>query len=252
MDAADIEQLRTLSVLYVEDEDDVREQLAMFLRRRVGTLLTAANGKEGLEAYLAHKPDVVVTDVSMPVMGGLEMAEAIKADNGDIPVLITTAYNEPDFFLRSIEIGIDKYVIKPIQPEALLESILKAAQTLFKHRLVEAHKRLVRFVLDASSDFMVLMSRDGEELANRAFLRYLGYESLGDMRRAGCICLLGEREEPCSDDQTCFMAAREMPGVRHGIRVFSPKDQRPITFEVVYQNFDELGKYLFAFRPVDL
>ena len=68
------EILRELTLLYVEDEEEIREQLSRFLRRRVGTLYTAANGKEGLEMFRQHQPDLVITDIEMPIMNGLEMA----------------------------------------------------------------------------------------------------------------------------------------------------------------------------------
>lgn len=246
----DLEQLRTLSLLYVEDEKDVLELLAAFLKRRVGTLITASNGQEGVEAYFKHKPDIVVTDISMPVMGGLEMAEIIKRDNADVPVLITTAFNEPDFLRRAIEIGIDNYVVKPVNTSSLLESISRGAQALFKHRLVEAHNRLVLFVLNATSDLMVLMSDDGEEVVNQAFLRYLGYDSEEDLGNSPCTCIFDEKKEICSDGKSCFRIIRDNPGKSYEVRVFSRKDDRELAFEVVYHRFEELNKFLFSFTPL--
>lgn len=250
LEPADLEQLRTLSLLYVEDEEDVLNLLAMFLKRRVGNLITASNGQEGVEAYFKHKPDIVVTDISMPVMGGLEMAEIIKRDNGDVPVLITTAFNEPDFLRRAIEIGIDNYVVKPVNTASLLESISRGAQVLFKHRLVEAHNRLVRFVLNATSDLMVLMNDNGEEVVNQAFLRYLGYDSEEDLGNSPCTCMLGQEKEVCGDGTSCFRIIRDNPGKSYRVKVFSRKDQRQLTFEVVYDRFEELNKFLFSFKPI--
>lgn len=248
----DFEQLKTLSVLYVEDEKEVLDLLAMFLKRRVGTLITAANGKEGLDAYFNHKPDIVVTDISMPVMGGLDMAEAIKRDNYDVPVLITTAFNEPDFLRRSIEIGVDNYVVKPVNPDNLLESLSKGAQVLFKHRLIEAHNRLVRFVLDASSDLMVLMSDDGADMVNQAFLRYLGYDSEEDFEKSPCTCQLDGQEVVWGDGKCCLKVIRDNPGTSYQVDVFSRRDDKELSFEVVYHRFEELNKFLFAFTPLSL
>jgi YesN/AraC family two-component response regulator len=103
-----------LSILYVEDEDSIRERLSRFLQRRTQTLYQASNGREGLEMYHEHKPDIIITDIRMPVMDGLSMAEQIRESDSDIPIIITTGHNDEEFFLRSIDIGIDKYIKKPI------------------------------------------------------------------------------------------------------------------------------------------
>jgi len=126
--------LKTLSLLYVEDDPDTRVQLGRFLQNRVGTLVTAANGAEGLAAYHAHQPAIVVTDIQMPEMDGLTLAQAIKStirsQDITVPIIVTTAFEQTDYLLRSIEIGIDKYIIKPVDPDRLHQALLECAHSL--------------------------------------------------------------------------------------------------------------------------
>jgi len=129
--------LKALSVLYVEDDDDIRPQLELFLSRWVGNLLVATNGKEGLEKYVAHQPDLVITDIQMPAMDGLAMAEEIKRLAPTTPILVTTAYSDQDYFLRAFDIGIDKYVLKPVNTDILLATLANSAQPLLQHREIE-------------------------------------------------------------------------------------------------------------------
>lgn len=124
----DLEFLRSLKLLYVEDEADVREAMAHFLKRRFAKLDVAANGQEGLALFEQGLHDVVVTDIKMPVMDGLSMAAAIKAIMRDVPIIVVTAYNETEFFLRAIELGIDRYVKKPANPNEIIEAIEKSTQ----------------------------------------------------------------------------------------------------------------------------
>ncbi len=139
--AVDLDFLATLSVLYVEDEDEVREALARFLRRRFPRLDMARNGREGLEMFQTRHYDVVVTDVKMPVMDGLEMARSIKAIHEEVPVIIVTAYNEVDYFLRAIEVGVNRYVKKPINPDELLLAIYKSTIIHFRQREFERKRQ---------------------------------------------------------------------------------------------------------------
>lgn len=139
--------LKQFSLLYVEDDEHIREQLAHFLRRRVGAFHVASNGAEGLELYRSHKPDIVVSDILMPEMDGLDMAAQIKAIDPYVPIILTTAFNETDYFLRAIQIGIDNYVLKPVDADLLGNALHKSAQVLHQRRELAAKSQLMQQML---------------------------------------------------------------------------------------------------------
>ena len=124
----DKEFLKKLTILYVEDEEDIKEQFSRFLKRRVKTLYTASNGKEGLALFKKHTPDIIITDIQMPKMSDLAMAKSIREVNSKIPIIAITAFNESDYLLKSIDLGIDKYLFKPIIPTILIEVIYQKAK----------------------------------------------------------------------------------------------------------------------------
>jgi YesN/AraC family two-component response regulator len=116
----DVTVLKRHSVLYVEDEAIVRMSVGRFLRRRFGSVFEAENGKEGLALFKQHRPDIVITDIEMPVMSGMEMIRRIF-DISDIqPIIITTGYKDEahtsDLVCRNI--------IKPLDEDMLLEAIM--------------------------------------------------------------------------------------------------------------------------------
>jgi response regulator RpfG family c-di-GMP phosphodiesterase len=139
--------LQGLIVLYVEDDAEVREDLARFLRRRFGRVDLAENGAAGLAAFEAGHYDVVVTDIKMPEMDGLEMARHIKDRAEDIPVIVVTAYNETDYFMRAIEIGIDRYVKKPVDPNRLIEAIFHATRVHQQQKELDKARRQTQEIL---------------------------------------------------------------------------------------------------------
>jgi DNA-binding NtrC family response regulator len=116
-----------VSLLLVEDEEDVRLNILEFLQMHFDSVHAAASGEEGLETFLRDKPDIVLTDIRMPGMGGLEMASRIKESSPDTPVIILSALYEKDLLEKAIDIGIDKYVRKPPDYEKLLKAIRKSA-----------------------------------------------------------------------------------------------------------------------------
>ncbi len=130
MNDDDLDYLKTLTILYAEDDDSIRGQLCQFLNRRCKELYSTTNGKEGLEAFELYQPDIVVTDILMPVMDGLKMGEAIRAINPKTPIIITTAFEEPRYFHRAIDLGVDKYVTKPVDLAVLEKALLKCARAI--------------------------------------------------------------------------------------------------------------------------
>lgn len=140
----DQQYLKKLKVLYVEDDDDTREQFSEFLYRPVGTLYTAANGAIGLEMFNKHLPDIVVTDILMPVMDGLSMAHEIRGIAPAVPIIVITAFENNDYLRRAIDIGVDKYVTKPVNSYLLFESLLECAHLLrAEEQLHLAHQRKI-------------------------------------------------------------------------------------------------------------
>jgi signal transduction histidine kinase len=135
------ELLKEVKILYVEDDEDVMDGALKFLKRRFTTVYSALNGKEGLEVFKEKNPDIVITDIQMPVMDGLQMAEEIKKISNDTPVIITTAFSDVPYLMKAIELEIDGYIQKPIRHENLFDTICKfAARRKMEDELFKAKK----------------------------------------------------------------------------------------------------------------
>ncbi|EAK5226518.1 response regulator transcription factor [Campylobacter jejuni] len=115
------QECKELIILVVEDEIKTRESLINVLSERFSKVIGAQNGDEGLKKFKKFKPDLVITDIAMPIMDGLDMAREIKEISDDVPIVVLSAYSEKERLLRSNDIGIDKYLIKPIDIEELFK-----------------------------------------------------------------------------------------------------------------------------------
>jgi signal transduction histidine kinase len=127
---SDSDFLKTLTLLYVEDDPDTRDQLGRFLKQRAAALVAAENGTAGLAAYQAHRPAIVITDIQMPGMDGLTLAREIRGLDAAVPVIVTTAFEQTNYLLRAIEAGVDKFVAKPVDPGRLHQALLECAHRL--------------------------------------------------------------------------------------------------------------------------
>ncbi|EPS3560236.1 butyrate response regulator transcription factor BumR [Campylobacter jejuni] len=115
------QECKELIILVVEDEVKARESMINILSERFSKVIGAQNGDEGLKKFKKFKPDLVITDIAMPIMDGLDMAREIKEISDDVPIVVLSAYSEKKRLLRSIDIGIDKYLIKPVDIEELFK-----------------------------------------------------------------------------------------------------------------------------------
>ena len=128
--------LSQLKILYVEDDDDTREDLRHYLRKKAGRVVTASSGTEGLQKYEEEHPDIVIADILLPGMSGIDMLKAIRAAGGKAPFIITSSVDSSDTIIEAVETGIVRYVLKPIILDDLLDALNKTAAELCSGSIV--------------------------------------------------------------------------------------------------------------------
>ncbi|WP_294957393.1 diguanylate cyclase [Sulfurovum sp.] len=122
--------LENFTLLYVEDDPQTQETMGNILEAETKVLYQACNGKEGLALYREKQPDIVLSDINMPEMDGLEMAAAIREIDPLQPIIITSAFNDRETLLKAVNLGIDGFVTKPVDLNLLLEKLERVAQNL--------------------------------------------------------------------------------------------------------------------------
>jgi len=112
-----------LKLLYVEDEESIREEMFEILDLYFDNIYIAKNGQEGLDMYQKHQPDVVISDIQMPIMDGISMSQEILNINKNATIILTSAFTEQGYLKKSEAIGIRHYIAKPIDINLLLTKI---------------------------------------------------------------------------------------------------------------------------------
>jgi len=172
-----------ISILYVEDEPEPREMVGrvLALQLRSLRLYTAENGEAGLALYRKHRPDIVITDINMPLMDGIRMGNEIKSLNPEAIIIAVTAHSDTGYLLDAIETGISNYVLKPIDYDKLFEAIAKGIETVKMKRLVQEQNNYIRMLsraVEASPCSVVITDSKGViEYVNTKFTELTGYSS---------------------------------------------------------------------------
>lgn len=137
--------LNSLTLLYIEDDRDIQSIYIAQLEELVENIICAGDGQEGYECYLRHKPDIILLDIHMPKLDGISLAKKIREVDNEVKIIITSSYTDQDKLLAAIELSLVKYILKPIDPKILQETILKAKNEIALEQKQEEQKL---FLLD--------------------------------------------------------------------------------------------------------
>ncbi|WP_416862304.1 response regulator [Helicobacter ganmani] len=139
--------LKNLKVLYIEDEEDILKFASMVLEDYVDRLVVARNGKEALEILKNETIDLIITDILMPKLNGIELLREIRKNPlWDLSVIVVTAHTETHYLLDCIELRVDGYILKPIDVEELLKTILRATLPKYQANELRAKNALLNAI----------------------------------------------------------------------------------------------------------
>jgi EAL domain-containing protein (putative c-di-GMP-specific phosphodiesterase class I) len=134
-------QQDSLRILLVDDDSALLKAYASVLSRHGAIVVTASNGREAVERIRCDSFDVIVSDISMPEMTGLEFLEAVRAHDLDVPVILMTGEPGVESAARAVEYGAFRYLAKPVANDVLWETVLRAASlhkmAMLKHQALE-------------------------------------------------------------------------------------------------------------------
>jgi len=114
---------KEFTLLYVEDEKDIRDNMALVFKQFFDTVYTAENGLEGLAIFKSKPIDIIFTDIEMPTMDGLAMTQKIREISHSIPICIISAFNDADKFTRAISNRVRHYMLKPVYEDRIITTL---------------------------------------------------------------------------------------------------------------------------------
>lgn len=126
------EYFSTKTILYVEDEKEVRESVQSYLEMIFSSVTTASNGEEAFLSFNNNEYDVILTDLEMPKLDGLEFVSRMREKGYETPVIVMSAFTTPEFTIKASELKLVKYLVKPFDGDLFLEALEKTKEEIIK------------------------------------------------------------------------------------------------------------------------
>jgi diguanylate cyclase (GGDEF)-like protein len=134
------------SILYIEDDRLTQRIIVSVLEKYFTKIFIANDGVEGIKLYHEKRPDIILSDISMPNLNGIAMIEKIKQHNPKQKIVLFTGYNDLDYLKKAINIGVDKYILKPLETQEMLRVLNEIMQSLREEKEEEAYKKRLEFI----------------------------------------------------------------------------------------------------------
>ena len=165
--------LKDISIMIVDDYVDLVDSMVNYLSDYTSCIYSAGNGEEGLTVFEKYSPDIVVTDINMPVMDGLQMAQKIRDWNENVPIIVMTGYNEASLMVKGMQIGLDKFLLKPVDLNILLNILIQNAESIVLKK--ESSEELSSFFqsLDINPNNLAFIKEGKIKYINKALRKLL-------------------------------------------------------------------------------
>ena len=131
------EKLKTLTLLYVEDEEGIRKNITDSLRYYLKDVYEASNGEEGYLIYKEKSPNIILSDIHMPILNGIEFIKKIRQNDRSTPVVMITAHTDKEYLLEAVELHMEKYLVKPIELDLLFEVLAQCVKMLEINKIIK-------------------------------------------------------------------------------------------------------------------
>jgi len=179
MKMVEIELMKSISqdvrLLYVEDDAEIRKQLSKYLGKIFRYVDVAAEGQEGLTKFRENSYDLIVTDIQMPYMNGLEMIAEMKTIRSDLEVIIITAFNDTRYMTDAIRLGVNNYILKPIDYTQMNMALYKSLNQIrvrnenaaYKQKLESLVEQRTRQLLDLKENNIAYLEKTIDAIVDR-------------------------------------------------------------------------------------
>ncbi|MBD3841231.1 MAG: diguanylate cyclase [Campylobacterales bacterium] len=166
------EYLADITLLYVEDDKPILDIYSSRLEKIVKQLYIASNGQEAYNIYMENKPDIIITDIKMSGINGLDLAHKIRDEDPNIPIIVTSAYNTVDYLTQALHLDISGYLVKPIDHKKMFSMLISQAKVILAKKNEQQRQNMLQAIINADSHMLAVTDLKEIFFANNTFINF--------------------------------------------------------------------------------
>lgn len=175
-------KVQNSTLLYVEDNKGLQVQAGKVFKKIFKNVVTANSAEEALGLFEEHQPEIVITDINMGKMNGLELSREIKKINPFVKIIITSAFDDKEYLFESIEANISKYIKKPLIISELVSAITKVVDEIDFERNRNLFQHYIKDVFQHQETMLILLREDSVLIVNKKTLEFFSQKSVDSFR----------------------------------------------------------------------
>ncbi len=199
----------SLKLLYVEDDVRTRESALMLLTDFFDEITIAVDGRDGVDKFKENEIDLIITDINMPCLNGLEMIKEIQCIDNDIPIIALSAHVEAPYLVECISLNVKGYLIKPLDLgslinvfENVISNIILSKELEKNAKLKEKYYQNLQLIVNNSVDPMMVINEDySVELMNNISINHSDHSFIVDKSKQKCYEITYNRSSPCDNSE---------------------------------------------------
>ncbi len=263
MDEVNLVQLKkyasVCNVLYVEDDEYTRNKTETFLKKYFDDVDIAKDGEEALEKYKSREYDIIITDLYLPQIDGLELISFIKEKDHSQHIIATSAYTDSEVLMKLVNLNIDKFVEKPFRNKQFLFVLYRVSQSIYSFKKkkdlqgkLEDLSKNAQIIIDATPIGIVAIQDNQVQMVNKAFLDIGGFDSFETLQtEMPDIGMLFDDADECINAQTNEEFIHQMltfPENKKQVRILN--DLSTKEYKVTMTELEGENHYLLTFTDI--
>lgn len=169
---------KDFSILYAEDNNALREQASSLLKKLFDVVYVAEDGEAALSLFKQHYPKIVITDIKMPKIDGMNLSAKIKALRPETRIIVMSAFDDKEYLLEAIRIGIFRFIKKPVSVASLSKVLLEVIDNINKEEQSRIFFTHLNDVFNYQSSLILMLDKQKMILASQRFLDFFGVTSI--------------------------------------------------------------------------
>ena len=242
---------KSIKILYVEDEIMVQENTKRPLAYMCDELFVAKDGLEGLELYKKYAPDIVISDIKMPNLNGIEMVREIKKIKKRQHVVFTTAHSESNYFIDAIEMQADGYILKPLDYDLLEEKIASIVHQINLEYKLHQQEVIINEISKLQSNLLVVLDfQQNIIFANNQFLDFLDLSSMEEFQNSYESFNKIFMKESLFNNQQWIDEIKQLDNDKKIVQIFNKKDAIEQTFFISLSKIETTQHIIITFTEI--